>query len=168
MDEHSLLVIMAVFVVVSAIALIFQACMLFGMYKSSRAMQQDVQRLTPKAEALMESSRVAIDDSRVQIAAVTIKANEVLDSARKQMVRIDELMSDATERTHRQLSHAELVVDDALGRAQKTVALVQGGVVKPIREISAVAAGLRAALHFLMRGNRPNPDQVAVDEEMFI
>jgi ABC-type transporter Mla subunit MlaD len=168
MDEHLLLVIMAVFVAVAAVALVIQAGMLFGIYKASRSVQQNAERLTPKAEALMESSRVAINDSRAQIIEVTTKANEILDSARKQMARVDELMSDATARTHRQMEHAEMVLDDAMDRAQQTIASVQGGVMKPIREISAVAAGLRAALHFLMRGGRPSPDQVTVDEEMFI
>jgi ABC-type transporter Mla subunit MlaD len=168
MDEHLLLVIMAVFVTVAAVALIIQAGMLFGIYRASRAMQQKVDRLTPKVEALMESSKTAIDDSRIQITAVTTRANDVLDSARKQMGRLDELLSDASVRSRRQMEHAELVLDDALDRAQQTISTVHGGVMKPIREINAVAAGLRAALHFMMRGGRPSPDQVTVDEEMFI
>jgi ABC-type transporter Mla subunit MlaD len=168
MDEHLLLVIMAVFVGVATVAMVIQACMLFGIYKASRAMQQNTERLTPKVEALIESSRHAIDDSRTQIIGVTTRANDILDSARKQMARVDELLSDAASRTRRQMDHAELVLDDAMDRAEKTIATVHGGVMKPIREINAVAAGLRAALHFLMRGGRPSPDQVTVDEEMFI
>lgn len=175
MDEHSLLVIMAVFVVVAALALVIQAGMLFGIYRASRAMQQNaarlapkVEALVPKVEALLESSRVAVDDSRTQIIAVTTRANDILDSARKQLARVDEVMADAAARTRRQMDHAEMVLDDAMDRAQQTVASVQGGVMKPIREINAVAAGVRAALHYLMRGGRPSPDQVTVDEEMFI
>jgi len=168
MDDHSLLVIMAVFVVVASLALVIQAGMLLGIYRASRAMQANAERLTPKVEALVESSRVAVDDSRRQIAAVTTRANDILDTAHKQLIRIDDLLSDAAARTRRQLDHAELVVNDALDRAQETVATVQGGVMKPIREITAVAAGLRAAIQFLTRGVRPSPDRVTVDEEMFI
>lgn len=168
MDEHTLLVIMTVFVVVASLALVIQAGMLFGIYRASRAMQEQATRLAPKVEALVESSRTTIDDSRVQITAITTRANDILDSARKQMARVDELMEEAASRTRRQMDHAEMVLDDTLDRAQKTVATVQGGVLKPIREINAVAAGIRAAFHFLMRGNRPSPDRVTVDEEMFI
>ena len=53
-------------------------------------------------------------------------------------------------------------------RAQETVELVQRGVLAPIRGINGVAAGIRAALQFLLRGTRPSPGQVTVDEEMFI
>jgi hypothetical protein len=53
-------------------------------------------------------------------------------------------------------------------RAHQTVAMVHGGIIKPIREINGVAAGIRAALHYFMRGGRPAPDTVTADEEMFI
>ena len=168
MDEHSLLVIMAVFVVVASLALVIQAGMLFGIYRASKAMKENADRLTPKVEALVESSKITVDESRTQIQSITTKANDILDSARTQMVRVDELMTDVAARTRRQMDHAEVVLDDAMDRAQETIASVQGGVMKPIREISAVAAGIRAGFHYLMRGGRPSPDQVTVDEEMFI
>ena len=84
------------------------------------------------------------------------------------MATVEEVLQDASMRTRRQLERAEIVVDDALTRAQETVELVQKGVLAPIRGINGVAAGVRAALQFLMRGTRPSPDQVTVDEEMFI
>jgi hypothetical protein len=38
---------------------------------------------------------------------------------------------------------------------------------RPIRGINGLAAGVGAAIQFLLRG-RPRPDRVTVDEEMFI
>jgi hypothetical protein len=168
MDEHTLLVIMAVFVFVAAIALVMQAAWTFGMYKASRSVQQNLTRVLPKIEALAESSRTAIVDSRVEIKAITVKTNQILDGVQKQMVRIDDLMADATVRTRKQLVQVEAVLDDALSRAQDTVALVHGGIMKPLREVTGVVAGIRAALQFMARGSRPSPDQLTVDEEMFI
>jgi hypothetical protein len=168
MDDHTLLMIMAVFVFVAAVALVIQAGMLFGIYKASRTIEQKATDLAPKVEALVDSSRTAIDDSRRQITEITMRTNDILDSAKKQMECVDEMLADATMRTRRQLDRAELVLDDAMDRAQQTIIAVHGGVMKPIREINGVAAGLRAALHFLMRGGRPSPDQATMDEEMFI
>ena len=168
MDEHTLLVIMAVFVAVAAVALLIQAGMLFGIYKASRALEQRTAQLMPKVEALVDTSRTAVEDSRKQIMEITTRANDILDSAKKQMERVDEMLTDATARTRRQLDRAELVMDDVMDRAQQTISAVHGGVMKPIREINGVAAGIRAALHFMMRGGRPNPDQATMDEEMFI
>ena len=64
---------------------------------------------------------------------------------------------------------AEVVLDDAMSRAQQTVAMVHGGVLKPLHQVQGVAAGLRTAIMFLTRG-RPNPEDAHLhaDEEMFI
>jgi len=182
MDQQALLIIMAVFVAVAAIALAIQAGMLYGIYKSSRAMQDNVARLAPKVESLAESSRVAIAESRVKIAEITtkvsevttkiseitIKTTEILDLTRRQLERVDDFLSDTTTRARVQLDRVEMVVDDAMDRTQETIALVHGGIMKPIREINGVVVGLKAAMEYLLRGNRRSPDKVTADEEMFI
>jgi alpha-N-acetylglucosamine transferase len=167
MDQQTLLVIMTVFVTVSAIALLIQAGLLFGIYKSSRAMQENIQRLMPKVEALVESSRVTVDDSRRLINEVTTKANEILDLARKQLERVDEVLEDASSRARVQFDRIELVLDDTMTRVQETVAMVQRGILKPLKEIQGITTGIRAAINFLTRGRR-DPLRATADEEMFI
>jgi hypothetical protein len=173
--DQNLLIVMAVFVAVAAIALVIQAGMLVGIYKSSRAMQAKVETLAPKVEALVpkiealaETSRAAVDESRLKIAEISGKTNEILDITRRQLERVEDLLEDASTRALVQFDRAEMVVDDAMNRAQETVAIVHEGIMKPIREINGVAAGLRAALQYFFRGGRPNPDQVTADDEMFI
>ena len=98
MDQQSLLTVMTVFVIIAAIALIIQAAMLAGIYKASRGLQLNVQRLMPKIESVLEASRQTIEDSRKQIADITSKTSEILETARKQMQRVDEFLEDATSR----------------------------------------------------------------------
>jgi len=175
MDQNLLLVIMAVFVAVSAIALCIQAGMLYGLYNRARAMEQTVNRIAPKVEViapkvelLVESTRVVVDDSRQQIAEITSRANDILDATRRQLVRVDDVLEDAAGRVRIQLDRAEMVLDDAMNRAQETVAVVHSGIMRPLREIQGVAAGVRGAIQFLARGNRPSPAEATADEEMFI
>lgn len=167
MDQQTLLTVMTVFVCISAIALLIQAGMLFGLYRSARGLQENVQRLLPKIESLVDTSRQTIEDSRKQIVEITAKTSDILETARKQLQRVDEVLEDAAARAHIQLEHAELVLDDAMERAHDTVALVHTGIMKPLREIQGVAAGLRTVIQFLLRG-RPNPTHATSDEEMFI
>jgi hypothetical protein len=165
--DQTLLTVMTVFVAVAAIAMIVQMGLLFGIYKSSRAMQESVQRVMPKVENLLDVSKKTVEESRVQILDITTKTSEILDTTKKQMQRIDEVLEDAAARAKVQLDRAELVLDDAMGRAQETVAIVQTGIIRPVREIHAVAAGIRTAFNVLLRG-RPNPSEATADEEMFI
>jgi len=167
MDQQTLLTTMTVFVIVAAVALIIQAGFLFGVYKASRGMNDKVQQLMPKIQTLLDTSNQTLNESRQQIAEITSKANDILDLTQVQVRRVDEIMEDAHARAKVQMDRAEMVLDDAMIRAQRTVALVEGGIVKPIREIQAVAAGIRTALLFLTKG-RPNPSRATSDEEMFI
>lgn len=182
MDQQALLIVMTVFVAVAAIALVIQVGMLFGMWKSARATQQAVtalqpkiaslipkiEAIAPKVEALAESSRQAVDEGRTSLKEITQRTTEILDITQRQLTRIEGVVEDATQRARVQFDRAEMVMDDAMNRAQETVSVVHGGIMKPIREINAVATGLRAAIHYFVRGNRPSPDQVTADEEMFI
>ena len=165
--EQQLLTVMTVFVAVAAVALVLQLATLFGIYKAARGMQQNVQRILPKVETLLETSRQTIDDSRKQIADITTKASEILDVTRKQVDRVDGILEEAAARARVQFDRAESVLDDAMTRAQRTVAVVEGGIVKPVLQIQGVAAGIKTALTFLLRG-RPNPLDAHSDEEMFI
>jgi len=165
--DQNLLIIIAVFVFVAAIALCIQAGLLFGIYRSARMLEEKTTPLIPKVDALVESSRITVEDSRKQIHEITLKTNDVLDLTRKQLARVDEVLEDAASRARVQLDRAEMVLDDTMHRAHETVALVHNGIMKPLREIQGVSAGLRAALNYLMRG-RNGPVHATADEEMFI
>jgi biopolymer transport protein ExbB/TolQ len=166
--DQSLLIVMTVFVIVAAIALVVQAVMMYGVSKSARAVEQHVAKLAPKVESLTETSRAAIDEGRASMAEITTRTREILDTTQRQLNRVDNVLEDVAERARVQMDRAEMVVDDAMSRAQQTVSVVHSGIMKPIREINGVAAGVRAAIQYFMRGDRPTPDQVTADEEMFI
>lgn len=182
MENQTLIIILAVFTGIAAIALLIQAGVLVGLYRTARATQEQMNRLIPqveslapkieamipKVESLVVSSTAAVDISRRQIHEITAKASEILDVARTQLVRIDGVLEDASTRAHHQLAHAEIVIDDTISRAQATVTTVQHGIMAPLREIQGVATGVRVAIAHLMHGGRPTPAQATADEEMFI
>ena len=103
------------------------------------------------------------------MAEITARTKEILDTTQRQLNRVED-----RSRGRRPIARGcsstapKWWWTTPMSRAQETVAMVHGGIMKPIREINGVAAGLRAAIHYFMRGGRPNPDQVTADEEMFI
>lgn len=165
--DQNLLIVITIFVIVAAAALCIQAGLLFGIFKATRELEKKASPLIPKVDALVESSRVVIDDSRQQIHDITVKTNQILDATKIQLARVDEVMEDAAGRARIQLDRAEMVLDDAMSRAQETVAVVHNGIMTPLREIQGVTAGVRAALNFLLRGRHTHV-QATADEEMFI
>ncbi len=168
MDQQTLLISLTIFVGIAAVSMLVQAVMLIGIYRLSKGTQEKVVALLPRVESLVESTRAGVDQSRKQILEITVNANAILESARKQLGTVEELLTDATGRARVQMDRIELVLDDTVARAQQTVAAVHEGVMWPIRELYGVAAGVRAALDFLVRGRRPSVAQATSDEEMFI
>jgi methyl-accepting chemotaxis protein len=168
MNEMTLLYVMAGFVIISAIALCIQAGMLAGIYKSVKAMQESINPLVPKVESLVDKASSTVDQSSKQITEITTRANEILDSTKRQLAIVEEVVGDAAERAKVQMERVELVLDDTLSRAHETVAVFHDGIMRPLREVNGIAAGVRAALGALARGNRPTVDQATSDEEMFI
>ena len=167
MDQMTLLYIMAGFTIVAAIALVIQASLLFGMYKATTTLTERVTTLLPKVEALMDTSRVTIEESRAAIAEIRQKSNLILDTGYRQVKQLEGMLTDAASRTNKQLAYAEAVVQDALSRVEDTVALVHKGVLKPIRGITGIAAGVGAAIQYLLR-RRPSGERATLDEEMFL
>ncbi len=159
---------MAGAVVVSAIALLLQLATLFGILRVVQTMRDRVLHMLPKVEGLVDASRVAVDESRAGIAEVREKSNEILDQTQKQLHQVEGFLAETTERTRKQLDHAEVVIQDALERVEETVALVHKGILKPVRGITGIVSAVRTVLQVLTRGDRPSPDRVTVDEEMFI
>jgi len=122
----------------------------------------------PKAESLMETVRKTTEENRGKILEITSKTSEILESARRQLVKVEEMVGDVSSRAKVQMDRVELVLDDTMTRAQETVSVVHNGVMRPVRELNGIAAGIRAAIAHLARGGRPSVDQATADEEMFI
>jgi hypothetical protein len=155
-------------VVVSALALVLQVLLLLAMYKSTKAIGEQVSRIAGQAESFLESAQRSLEQSRKQISDVATRTGEVLNLAHKQLVRIDDVLGEATSRARVQMDRVELILDDTLGRLQETTALLNKGILRPIREINGVAAGIQAALGYLFRSRRLTVERATQDEEMFI
>jgi hypothetical protein len=175
MNETTLLYVMTAFVIISAIALCIQAGMLTAIYKTTKSLEEKINPLVPKVESLVVKAQATVEQSGRQITEITTRANailesskDILDSTKRQLAIVEEVVGDAAVRARVQMERVELVLDDTLSRAHETVAVVHDGIMRPLREVNGIAAGVRAALGALARGNRPTVDRATSDEEMFI
>ncbi len=175
MNETTLLYVMTAFVIVSAIALCVQAGMLAAIYKTTKSLQEKidplipkVESLLPKVESLVAKATSTVEQSGRQITEITNRTNDILDSTKRQLAIVEDVLGDAAVRAKVQMEHVELIMDDTLSRAHETVAVVHDGIMRPLREVNGIAVGIRAALGAMARGNRPTVDRATSDEEMFI
>jgi len=168
MNQTTLLTIMAVFVVIAAIALLGQALALVGLLMVARDLRTKLLGSWPQIESIIGSSKRTVEQAELHLGKIGSASIAILDATKLQLVRVDELLSDATMRARVQLEQAEMVLDDTMTRVQQTVSIVQRGVLSPVREVHGIISGLRTAFSHLSRGARTTVEHVTSDEEMFI
>jgi len=168
MNPTTLLSVMTAFVIICAIALCIQAGMLAGIYKTTKALQEKIDPLLPKVDNLVAKATSTVEQGSRQIAEITSRTNDILDSTKRQLAIVEDVVGDAAARAKLQMERAELVLDDTMSRAHETIGVVHDGIMRPLREVNGIAAGIRAAVGAMARGNRPTVDRATSDEEMFI
>jgi dihydroxyacetone kinase-like predicted kinase len=168
MNSDTTLILLTVFVAITAVSFAAQALAMMRLAKTTKEMKERVDAFLPKAEKLIQTAEFTIAESRTQISEITVRANEILALTQTQMLRVDELVLDASSRARIQLDRAESVLENTLTRVNDTVNSVHGTILRPIREITGVAAGVKAAVGHLLKGAPANVAQVTTDEEMFI
>lgn len=173
--DPTLLTVMQWAVIVAGVAIVVQTILLFAMFLASRAMRRQVTALAEKVEPVAESAKQTLETTREVLGEVrgyakeyAAKGNEILDLTRQQLGRVDELMGDAVLRTRTQMDRIEMVLDDTMSRFQETTTLLQSGIVKPLRQVAGITAGVRTALTAVFGGRRTTVEQATHDEEMFI
>lgn len=168
MDDHTLLIVLTIFVALAAIAMLIQAGTLLGLFLVARKLQEKVMPMIPEIEGIVGVTRRTVERVEKHVEKIGTTSEAILDVTKQQLARVDELLVDATTRAKVQLERAEMVLDDTMTRVQQTVSFVQSGVVRPVREIYGVFAGIRTALAYLGRAGRSTVDHATSDEEMFI
>ena len=182
MNPNTTLILLMVFVALTAVSFAAQAVAMLRLARTAKEIKDRVdaflpkaeqliktaETIIPKAESLIHTAESIIADSRTQIAEITGRANDILVLTQTQLVRVDDLVADASERAKHQMDRAETVLENTLTRVSDTVNTVQGTILRPIREITGVAAGVKAAVGHLLKGAPANVAQVTTDEEMFI
>ena len=82
--------------------------------------------------------------------------------------KIDSVVTDASERATAQMDRVEMLVGDTVDKVQGMVHTTQEGLLKPLREVSALVTGVKSGFGFLFKSRRPSVVHATQDEEMFI
>ena len=168
MSQETFALIIAIAAVVSCVALLVQVFSLFGVYRSIKVVRDKVTDLAERAEPILTDARKLLSENKPKIDEITDKALEVVRLAREQATRLDAVLVETTDIFKAQVMRLDGVIDETVGKVQQTTDAVQNTVLRPIKEVSGIVAGLKAALAVFAQGQRSSVDQATQDEEMFI
>lgn len=160
--------LMAIAVLISSVALLLSALATLGTYRAVRRLESQIEPLLPQAAEFLQNSRQALDEALIQFRDTGNKTQAVLDDVRAEIARISEVRADLAGRLQAQMQRIELVLDDAVSSVQTITNTVQGGVIRPLREVSGILAGVRTAVRVFLHIQRPSVAQATPEEEAFI
>jgi hypothetical protein len=165
MDQQ---LVLTIFVGICALAMLVQMVTLIILATISKRMQDKINAVLPEVQTILGTTKTTLQEVQKQVGEISTKTHTILDVTKGQFIKIDELLTDFGARARVQMERAEMVLDDTMSRTQKTVAIVQQGVIAPLREIHGLIEGIRAGIAHLAKGHRPTVDHATSDEEMFI
>ncbi|MFZ5928880.1 MAG: hypothetical protein ACOYX1_15705 [Acidobacteriota bacterium] len=168
MQSETALVLLSIAVAVSSLALLVQAVAVWRVYQSVRKLQEEVSPLIPRAKAVIEQAESTLKQAAVELREAAGAAKELIKSAQEQVDGIDRARQELAAQWRVQSERIDLVLEDILGRLQEVVGVLHGAVMRPVREVSGMVAGVKAALQTLLLARRPTVDRVTHDDEMFI
>jgi hypothetical protein len=76
--------------------------------------------------------------------------------------------ADVLERAKVDIARADELVTEILGRVERAAEAAERGVLGPVREISALIAGVREGLGYLFGRRRPAGQKRGSEEQLFI
>src|SRR5262249_45915133 len=116
----------------------------------------------------LDATQSIVVDSRPKLGEMTDNLLAASQSIRSQVERLDATVSDAMDRTRLQVIRADDLVSRTLDRVEETTDVVHRTVISPVRQISAIVAGLTTGIQAFFGRRGQQPDEATQDEEMFI
>lgn len=162
-----------IFIAVTAAAVVLQAVLLLAMFLTLRKtsarveslaaqVQTNVMPVVRETSALLSSSREKIEGVAADIAATST-------IVRGQVERIDATLNDVIDRARLQVIRADEVVGRTLDRVEEVSETVHHNVISPVRQLSGIVTGLTVGFDALFRRNRRRGNGTAVPEdELFV
>ena len=145
------------FIALTGAAVLLQAGMLVALYlsvrKSSVRMEALAVEVKTKALPAIETAEAILAELRPKLTVIADNLTETTHSVRSQVERLDATVDDVVDRARLQIIRADELLSRTLDRVEETSEMVQRTVVSPVRQFSGLIQGVTAGIEFLL-GNR--------------
>jgi uncharacterized protein HemX len=169
---------LTVFVALTGIAVALQAGILAALYlamrKSSARMEALAVEVKTKALPTLETMQAILTELRPKLTVIADNLTETAHSVRSQVERMDATVDDVVDRARLQIIRADELLSRTLDRVEETSDMVHNTVVSPVRQFAGLIQGVTAGIEFLLgnRGRRNGGSREArrpvPQDEMFI
>ncbi len=160
-----------VLIAILAVAVLVHIGTMIGLYLVAKDSSTRVKGLADKIESralpAVEAAQALVVESRPKIDNIMDNLAATSSSLRGQVERLDATLNDIVDRARLQVIRADELVTRTMDRVEETTEIVQHTVVSPVRHLSGLLQGLTAGFGSFFSRKRPSGDH-AGSEELFI
>ncbi len=155
-------------VIVAALCFVAQAITAFFLLRTVHALKNRVESLGEQVEPILDVVRRTTIELIPKIRLVSADTVEITKTLREQVNRIGEMLTELAQQAKAQVARIDGAVESTVGSVQHAGESVKDAVLKPVREVNGVLAGIKTAISVYSHGRRQSVDHATQDEEMFI
>ena len=168
--------VMLWFVVVAAVAIVIQMVILLMMYLAMRQTTHRLEgiagRLETQTSPVLVTAHAILDDAQPKIAEITSNLAESTATLRASVAQVGEATGEIVDRARLQAERLDELVSNTVDKIEDTTEIVQNSVISPIRRVHAIVKAVSAGVGYLRANSsrrktdgHPTGEE---DEEMFI
>ena len=151
---------LTIFIALTGIAVLLQAGVLLAMYLAMRKTTNDLQALASEVRTRVmpsiDQAHQIVTDLRPKLDVIAENVRDTSTTVKTQVQRLDATVNDMVDRARLQVIRADELLTRTLDRVEHTSEVVQKTVVSPVRQISGLMQGISVGLEFLFAGRRRN------------
>jgi hypothetical protein len=167
-----------VFILLTGIAVLLQAGVLVAIFvvlrKTSAKMETLAEEVKTRVLPTISQAEAMLTEIRPKVETIAEQVKETTIIVRGEVERVDATVNDVVDRARLQIIRADELFTRTLDKVERTSEIVHRTVISPVRQVSGLMQGLTAGLEFLFSqrgrrngGNRESRGPVPQDE-MFI
>jgi hypothetical protein len=167
--------LLTVFIIVTSAAVVIQMGVMVALYatvrKTSTRMEALANQVNSRVLPTLDMAQKFVEDCRPKLDTVLDNLADTSTTIKQELTRIDATISDVVDRARLQVIRVDELVSHTLDRVEDATELVHHSVVSPVRQATGVLQGLTTGLATLFnkgpyaRAKRPTGTP---KDEMFI
>lgn len=149
------------------------AAMYLAMRKTSTRMEALAEEVKTKALPTLESAQSMLAEMRPKVGVIADNLMATSTAVRDEVQRVEAAVNDVVDRARLQVIRADDMLTRTFDRVEEASEMVQKTVTSPVRRVSGVIKGVTAGVEFLLGNRRKNgrsrdTGRPVPQDEMFI
>lgn len=157
--------VLTIFVIIAAVALVMQACVMLAIAIGAGAAMKKVFALLDEMKGhiapVLVSSRDILDDVGPKVKKISANLEHISDTVSHQTEHLSTVVDDVVRRSQVHINQADAIVGQTLDTVEQTRASVTHVVMQPVKWATAMANGIATGVQTLLDrkggGNSSNP-----------